>query len=333
MNIVLVGSRGLVGQTLLTRCADDAVSFQLASVSQAGKPIADRNGVYLNAMDIGTLQAADIVVTTQGSDYTQAIYPELRNSGWQGYWLDAASYLRDSPDALLVLDPINGDAIDQALANGVKTFVGANCTVSLQLMALGGLWQSDMIDWASCMTYQAVSGAGSATMRQLLGEQQILNGHALHERLPLANDAFAMNVLPWIDGDLKQGVSKEECKGHSETAKLLGRAVNIDSICVRVPVWRCHSQAITLKVKRELNNQQLIHMIEQTSQWTYVVDNTREATLQQLTPQAVSNTLNIHVGRIRQCQFDPLMWQLFTVGDQLLWGAAEPLRRMLGRLI
>ncbi|MFN7095082.1 MAG: aspartate-semialdehyde dehydrogenase, partial [Burkholderiales bacterium] len=315
----------------------------------------------LDAYDLTALARLDCIICTQGSEYTQQILPRLRQAGFTGYWLDASSCLRMDKDAIIVLDPINRPIIDAGLADGVKNFTGGNCTVSLMLMAIGGLFKHNLIEWVSSMTYQAASGAGANNMRELLQQSGQLYTEVQHlladpqanilaidkqvkqtlmsENLPTQHfgASLAGNVLPWIDTALENGQTREEWKGMAETNKILGLApdsVKVDGICVRVGSMRCHSQALTIKLKEDkLNLTDIAEIIKQTNQWVKYVPNDKTSTLTGLTPVSVSNTLDIAVGRLRPLNIGEGYFTLFTVGDQLLWGAAEPIRRMLSILV
>ena len=364
----MVGWRGMVGSVLMQRMQDEndfaLVETHFFSTSTAGGPGPKLAGVATPALKDGNsveaLAAMDIIITCQGGDYTNAIYPKLRASGWNGYWIDAASALRMKDDAVIILDPVNRPVIDAALANGVKNYVGGNCTVSLMLMALGALYKADLVEWMSAMTYQAASGAGAANMRELLSQMGVLESAVAAE---LANPASAIldidrkvavtqrsvefptqnfgvplagSLIPYIDKQLDNGQSKEEWKGQAETNKILGREASpipVDGLCVRIGAMRCHSQALTIKLKRDVPLAEIEAMIAADNEWVRVVPNTREASIRDLTPVAVTGTLNVAVGRLRKLNMGPEYLGAFTVGDQLLWGAAEPLRRMLRILL
>lgn len=297
----------------------------------------------------------DIIVTCQGGGYTKKVYPELRAGGWKGFWLDAASALRMDEDSIIVLDPVNRNVIDKALSNGIKNYIGGNCTVSLMLMAIGGLFQKGYVEWLSSMTYQASSGAGANNMRELIRQMTAL-GHAGKEILadpassileldrcvteamrstefPVDNFGvpLAGSVIPWIDSPMESGQTREEWKGVSETNKILQTKtpIPIDGICVRIGAMRCHSQALTIKLSEDLSVPEIESIISDANDWVKIIQNTKEETIQRLSPAAVSGKLDIPVGRIRKMNIGPEYITLFTVGDQLLWGAAEPIRRML----
>ncbi|WP_066296083.1 aspartate-semialdehyde dehydrogenase [Arthrobacter luteolus] len=361
-----VGWRGMVGSVLMQRMQDegdfDLINPVFFSTSNAGgqaPAFAQGAGTLEDAYDIETLAKLPIIVTTQGGDYTAEVYPKLRDAGWDGLWIDAASTLRMDDSAIIVLDPVNRDVIDAGLARGVKNFVGGNCTVSCMLMGLGGLFRNGLVEWGTSMTYQAASGGGARHMRELLNQFGTLNSAVAAnladpasaileiDRAVLAQqkdpsmDAsqfgvpLAGSVIPWIDADLGNGQSKEEWKGGAETNKILGRhtaeaaRIPFDGLCVRIGAMRSHSQALTLKLTEDLSIGEIERIIDADNEWAKVVPNTKEATMAQLTPVAVTGTLDIPVGRIRKLEMGPQYISAFTVGDQLLWGAAEPLRRML----
>ena len=318
-----------------------------------------------DASDIAVLKGCDIVITCQGGDYTKAVYPALRAAGWKGYWIDAAKTLRMNDDAVIVLDPVNLPVIESALARGVRDYIGGNCTVSCMLMGVGALFKADLVEWMTATTYQAASGGGAQHMRELLTQFGTLNAAvrpllddpasaileidrqvaATQRGLPAgATQNFmvplAGSLIPWIDADRGDGTSLEEWKGGAETNKILGRgpgfgsaATPIDSICVRVGAMRCHSQALTIKLKKDVPLADIEQMIANDNAWARLVPNTREATVRQLTPVAVTGTMDIPVGRVRKLALGPQYLGAFTIGDQLLWGAAEPLRRTLRILL
>ena len=300
-----------------------------------------------------------LIITCQGGDYTNEIYPKLRETGWQGYWIDAASSLRMQDDAIIILDPVNRDVIQQGLDKGIKTFVGGNCTVSLMLMSLGGLFANNLVEWASVATYQAASGGGARHMRELLTQMGMLHADVAKElqdpasaildierkvtaatrsgKLPTDNFGvpLAGSLIPWIDKQLDNGQSREEWKGQAETNKILNSSsvIPVDGLCVRVGALRCHSQAFTLKLKKDVSLPEIEQMLATHNDWVRVIPNDRELTMRELTPAAVTGTLNTPVGRLRKLNMGPEYLSAFTVGDQLLWGAAEPLRRMLRILL
>jgi aspartate-semialdehyde dehydrogenase len=311
-------------------------------------------------MDLEALSALDIIVTCQGGDYTTAVYPQLRARGWQGYWIDAASSLRMRDDSVIILDPVNRDVIDRALNQGIKDYIGGNCTVSLMLMALGGLFRAGLVEWMSAMTYQAASGAGAKNMRELLVQMGAAHG-AVQDLLQdpasaildidrqvaaaLRSDAFpraqfgvalAGSLIPWIDKQLDNGQSREEWKGLVETNKILGREdrpIPIDGLCVRVGAMRCHSQALTIKLTRDVPMDEIHALVQGANDWVRLIPNERERSIRELSPAAVTGTLEVPVGRLRKLNMGREFLGAFTVGDQLLWGAAEPLRRMLRILL
>jgi aspartate-semialdehyde dehydrogenase len=368
----LVGWRGMVGSVLMDRMRAEGdfalIEPMFFSTSNAGgaAPVMAKNEKKLfDANDISALKRCDIVITCQGGDYTKAVYPQLRAAGWKGYWIDAAKTLRMSEDAVIILDPVNMPVIKDALANGVKDYIGGNCTVSCMLMGVGALFKADLVEWMTATTYQAASGGGAQHMRELLTQYGTLNaavkpllddpGSAILEidritaatQRGLSGEAtknfmvpLGGSLIPWIDSDRGDGTSLEEWKGGAETNKILGRgpgfaapAVPVDSICVRVGAMRCHSQSLTIKLKKDVPLADLEHLIKNDNDWVRYVPNNREATLQSLTPVAVTGTMDIAVGRLRKLALGPQYLGAFTIGDQLLWGAAEPLRRMLRILL
>jgi aspartate-semialdehyde dehydrogenase len=363
-----IGWRGMVGSVLLERMraendfdAIEASFFTTSNVGGAGPTIGKAVAPLQDANDVQELARHDVLVSCQGGDYTKAIHPKLRAAGWDGYWIDAASALRMDKDAVIILDPVNRPVIDRALAAGVKDYIGGNCTVSLMLMAIDGLLKADLIEWVSAMTYQAASGAGAQNMRELL--QQMGEVHFAAKGLLddpasaileidrevagiLREESFptehfgvplAGSLLPWIDSDLGNGQSREEWKAHAETNKITGRAgkteVAVDGLCVRVGAMRCHSQGLTIKLKRDIPLAEVESILAGANAWVKVVPNKREETLKRLTPVAVTGTLDVPIGRLRKLRMGGEYLSAFTVGDQLLWGAAEPLRRMLGILL
>jgi aspartate-semialdehyde dehydrogenase len=364
MKIGFVGWRGMVGSVLLRRMQEEndfagieeTVYF---TTSQLGQPAPMNAGTLQDASDISLLKKLDVILTCQGGDYTKSVHSELRKSGWKGYWIDAASTLRMEQNAVIILDPVNRNVINDALAKGIKDYIGGNCTVSLMLMALGGLFRSGLVEWLTSMTYQAASGAGAPNMRELIKQMGVV-----HESVAdlLANPASAIleidrkvsetlrgddlpkkafgyplagNVLPWIDREVEDGQSREEWKGYAETNKILGTdtPIPVDGLCVRVGAMRCHSQALTIKLNRDIPIADIENLIANDNQWVRFVANTKADTLAQLTPAAVSGTLTVPVGRVRKMRMGPQYLSAFTCGDQLLWGAAEPLRRMLRILV
>ena len=374
-SIGLIGWRGMVGSVLMQRMVDEGdfahINPVFFSTSAAGGPgpefagSAPETSTLQDAFDVEVLAKLPIIVTMQGGDYTKEVYPKLRAAGWDGIWIDAASALRMSESSIIVLDPINREVIDAGLAAGVKEFVGGNCTVSCMLMGLGGLFKQDLVEWGTAMTYQAASGGGAKHMRELLTQFGHLHG-AVSDELADTSSAIleidrkvlaiqrgeldaaqfgvplAGSLIPWIDADLGDGMSKEEWKGGAETNKILGRgdalapgvdrrgdSIPFESLCVRVGALRSHSQALTLKLKEDLPVAEIERIIAEGSDWATVVPNEKEVTMEQLTPVAATGELTIPVGRIRKLEMGPEYISAFTIGDQLLWGAAEPLRRML----
>jgi len=367
MRVGIIGWRGMVGSVLVERMRAerdfDVVEPVFFSTSQAGAaaPAVGRAvPAVRDANDVAALAELDVLISCQGGDYTSAMHPKLRAAGWRGYWIDAASTLRMQPDAVIILDPVNRPVIDAALAAGVRDYIGGNCTVSLMLMGLGGLFREDLVEWATAMTYQAASGAGAANMRELIAQMGTVHAAAAGlladprssileidrvvsetlrgSALPHAEfgTALAGNLIPWIDKDLGNGQSREEWKGGAEANKILGREaqpVPVDGLCVRIGAMRCHSQALTVKLRRELPLAEIERLISSANDWVRLIPNEREASIRALSPVAVSGTLEIPVGRLRKLPMGGEYLSAFTVGDQLLWGAAEPLRRMLRILL
>ena len=372
-NVVgLVGWRGMVGSVLMDRMQAEGdfglIEPVFFSTSNAGGPapvMAKNETVLKDAMDIASLKRCDIIITAQGGDYTTAIFPKLRAAGWTGHWIDAASSLRMQEDAVIILDPVNLPVIQKALVQGGRNWIGGNCTVSCMLMGVGALYKAGLVEWMTSMTYQAASGGGAQHMRELLtqfgalnaevrdlledpksaileidrkilAKQQTLDAHqTLQFGVPLGG-----SLIPWIDKDLGNGMSREEWKGGAETNKILGQGaafgtpdIPVDGFCVRVGTMRCHSQALTFKLKKNVPTADIEALITADNAWVKVVPNTREASIADLTPVAVTGTLGIPVGRIRKLAMGPEYLGAFTIGDQLLWGAAEPLRRMLRILL
>jgi aspartate-semialdehyde dehydrogenase len=363
----LVGWRGMVGSVLMKRMQDEGdfehiepVFFTTSNPGGAAPAMAKNETKLKSATDIAELSKCEIIISCQGGDYTTEVFPQLRAAGWNGYWIDAASTLRMNDDAVIVLDPVNLNVIKDAMSRGVKNFVGGNCTVSCMLMGLGGLFKHDLVDWMTSMTYQAASGGGAQHMRELLTQFGTINAAVK----PLLDDPASAileidrtvlatqhgmsaeetkqfgvplggNLIPWIDKDLGNGQSKEEWKGGAETNKILGRTqatgniIPVDGLCVRIGAMRCHSQALTIKLKKDVPLDEINDIIAKDNQWVKFVPNTREASMRDLTPAAVTGSLTIPVGRVRKMSMGPEYISAFTVGDQLLWGAAEPLRRML----
>ena len=364
----LVGWRGMVGSVLMQRMRDEGdfdhiepVFFTTSNAGGKAPSMAKNEALLKDATNIAELSKCDIIISCQGGDYTSDVFPQLRSSGWNGYWIDAASTLRMNDDAIIVLDPVNLDVIKNAMTKGVKNYIGGNCTVSCMLMGLGGLFEHRMIDWMSSMTYQAASGGGAQHMRELLTQFGTINSSVrsllddpasaileidrsvLATQHGLSNEEtkqfgvpLAGNLIPWIDKDLGNGQSKEEWKAGAETNKILGlgaafgsREIPVDGLCVRVGAMRCHSQALTIKLTRDVPLDEIKDIIASHNQWVKVVPNNREASMRELSPAAVTGSLTIPVGRLRKMSMGGEYLSAFTVGDQLLWGAAEPLRRML----
>jgi aspartate-semialdehyde dehydrogenase len=367
----LVGWRGMVGSVLLDRMAAEGdfdliepIFFSTSDKGGKAPAHAKNETKLLDAYDIDALKRCEVVITAQGGEYTKAVYPKLRAAGWNGYWIDAAKTLRMQDDAVIVLDPVNMPVIQSALSRGIRNYIGGNCTVSCMLMGVGALFKADLVDWMTCTTYQAASGGGAQHMRELLTQYGALHaevrelladpksaileidrrvlerqrsmspGETEHFGVPLGG-----SLIPWIDVDRGDGTSLEEWKGSAETNKILGRgaggqpSVPIDSTCVRVGAMRCHSQSLTIKLKSDVPLADIEAMIAADNPWVHVVPNTRVASTQELTPVAVTGTMRIPVGRLRKLAMGERYLGAFTIGDQLLWGAAEPLRRMLRILL
>jgi aspartate-semialdehyde dehydrogenase len=358
-----VGWRGMVGSVLMQRMLEEKdfkgyepLFFTTSQVGQKAPDVGLDLPPLVDAFTIEELARMDIVVTCQGGDYTSKVYPELRKKGWKGYWIDAASTLRMNSDSVIVLDPVNRDVIDRSLSAGIMNYIGGNCTVSLMLMALGGLFHNDCIEWLSSMTYQAASGAGANNMRELIAQMSVISAAARSFQdkpasaileldravtdclrsndLPTDNFGvpLAASLIPWIDKPMENGQTREEWKGLVETNKILGREdkpVPIDGQCVRVGAMRCHSQALTVKLKKDIPMDEITSMIASANSWVEVVPNTKEDTIARLTPAYATGTLAVPIGRIRKMNIGPQYLTCFTVGDQLLWGAAEPIRRIL----
>lgn len=372
MKVGFVGWRGMVGSVLMERMTAEkdfdlieSVFFSTSSPGAAAPRLGKGDPVLRDANDIDALRGCDTIITCQGGDYTKAVYPQLRAAGWTGYWVDAASTLRMADDAVIILDPVNRKVIDAALGQGTRNYIGGNCTVSLMLMAMGGLFEHDLVEWVSAMTYQAASGAGAQNMRELLLQMGALHGAVEAEladpagaildidrkvaaelrspRMPVSNFRgvpLAGSVIPWIDVPVEHGQSKEEWKGGAECNKILGRppfrspgSIPIDGICVRVGAMRCHSQGLTVKLRRDVPMADVESILAAGNDWVEVVPNEREATETRLSPVSVTGTLTVPVGRLHKLAMGSEYLGAFTVGDQLLWGAAEPLRRMLRILI
>ncbi|CAN5896880.1 aspartate-semialdehyde dehydrogenase [soil metagenome] len=367
MNVGIIGWRGMVGSVLVQRMREerdfdhiDPVFFSTTQAGTSGPEVGKRVTTVKDARDLAALSAMDALISCQGGDYTTEIYPQLRQAGWTGYWIDAASSLRMENDAVIVLDPVNRHVMDDALRRGVRNFIGGNCTVSLMLMAAAGLFREGLVEWVSAMTYQAASGAGAQHMRELVLQMErvhqaaasllsdpdsaildidrVVSDTLRSPDFPAARfgHPLAGSVLPWIDKDLGNGQSREEWKGTAETNRILGQpagAVPVEGICVRVGAMRCHSQALTIKLRRDIPLDEIEKIIASAHEWVRVVPNEREATLARLTPTAVTGTLEVPIGRLRKLAMGGEYLSAFTVGDQLLWGAAEPLRRTLRILL
>lgn len=363
-----VGWRGMVGSVLMGRMREEndfaeieePIFFTTSQVGQAGPDIGRDIPPLQDAQDIEQLKQMDVILTCQGGSYTNEMFSKLRAAGWQGYWIDAASSLRMKDHAVIILDPVNDRVIRDALAKGVKDYIGGNCTVSLMLMALGGLFREDLVEWATSMTYQAASGAGARNMRELIQQMGAVNA-AVADRLsepdsaileidrlvaetlradgfPTANFGvpLAGSLIPWIDVALENGQSKEEWKGFAETNKILGRSANpipIDGTCVRIGAMRCHSQALTIKLRQDVPLDEIEGILASANDWVKVIPNQRDISVRELTPAKVTGSLSVPVGRLRKMNLGGEYLNAFTVGDQLLWGAAEPLRRMLRILL
>ena len=369
----LVGWRGMVGSVLMQRMVEEGdfahiepVYFSTSAVGGKAPTLGGKDGGLLqDAKSIDVLKQMDIVITCQGGDYTKEVFPKLRAAGWTGHWIDAASTLRMDKDAVIILDPVNLNVIQDALAKGGKNWIGGNCTVSLMLMGLGGLFKHDLVEWVSAMTYQAASGAGAQNMRELLAQMGALHDAVKADLADPAsaildidrkvaetmrastfptknfrNTALAGSLIPWIDVPVEGGQSKEEWKGGAECNKILGRpafrtpgSIPIDGLCVRIGAMRCHSQGLTIKLKKDVPLDEISDIIAKGNQWAKVVPNEREISERELTPAAVTGTLTVPVGRLHKLAMGQDYLGAFTVGDQLLWGAAEPLRRMLRILL
>jgi aspartate-semialdehyde dehydrogenase len=363
----LIGWRGMVGSVLMQRMLEEQdfdliepVFFTTSNVGGQGPAIGKEIAPLKDAYSIDELKSLDVILTCQGGDYTSEVFPKLREAGWQGYWIDAASSLRMADDAVIVLDPVNRRVIDQQLDAGTKNYIGGNCTVSLMLMALGGLYEAGLVEWMSAMTYQAASGAGAQNMRELIKQMGAINASVADELADPASaildidrkvaeamrgesfpvDNFGVplagSLIPYIDKELPNGQSREEWKGQAETNKILGRFKNpipVDGLCVRIGAMRCHSQALTIKLNKDVPMADIEGLISQHNPWVKLVPNQREASIRELGPTAVTGTLSVPVGRLRKLNMGSQYLGAFTVGDQLLWGAAEPLRRMLRILL
>ena len=363
----LIGWRGMVGSVLMQRMLEERdfdliepVFFTTSNVGGQGPAVGKDIAPLKDAYSIDELKSLDVILTCQGGDYTNEVFPKLREAGWNGYWIDAASSLRMADDSVIVLDPVNRKVIDQSLDAGTKNYIGGNCTVSLMLMALGGLYEAGLVEWMSAMTYQAASGAGAQNMRELIKQMGAIHGAVADD---LANPASAIldidrkvaetmrseafpvdnfgvplagSLIPYIDKELPNGQSREEWKGQAETNKILGRfksPIPVDGLCVRIGAMRCHSQALTIKLNKDVPMADIEQLISQHNPWVKLVPNQREASIRELGPTAVTGTLSVPVGRLRKLNMGSQYLGAFTVGDQLLWGAAEPLRRMLRILL
>ncbi|MGE8297729.1 MAG: aspartate-semialdehyde dehydrogenase [Pseudomonas sp.] len=363
----LIGWRGMVGSVLMQRMLEERdfdliepVFFTTSNVGGQGPAIGKDIAPLKDAYSIDELKGLDVILTCQGGDYTNEVFPKLREAGWQGYWIDAASSLRMDDSAVIVLDPVNRKVIDQALDAGTRNYIGGNCTVSLMLMALGGLYEAGLVEWMSAMTYQAASGAGAQNMRELIKQMGTLHGAVADdladpasaileidrkvaetmrgESFPVDNFGvpLAGSLIPYIDKELPNGQSREEWKAQAETNKILGRfksPIPVDGICVRIGAMRCHSQALTIKLNKDVPMADIEGLISQHNPWVKLVPNHREDSIRDLGPTAVTGTLSVPVGRLRKLNMGSQYLGAFTVGDQLLWGAAEPLRRMLRILL
>ena len=371
MKVGIVGWRGMVGSVLMERMTAerdfelfDSVFFSTSNAGGAAPKVARAGSTLKDATDLEALKACDTIVTCQGGDYTNDIFPKLRAAGWNGYWVDAASSLRMKDDAVIILDPVNLPVIRDALAKGVKNYIGGNCTVSLMLMALDGLLKEDLVEWVTAMTYQAASGAGAPNMRELLDQMGVAHASVkdlladpksaildidgkvsqalMSDRLPKDNFGVALagSLIAWIDKDLGNGVSREEWKGGAEANKILGKpamgqpgSLVVEGLCVRIGAMRCHSQALTIKLKRDLPLGEVERLLARGNEWVKVIPNNRDASIRELSPARISGTMSVPIGRLRKLAMGPEYLSAFTVGDQLLWGAAEPLRRMVRLLL
>lgn len=371
MRVGIVGWRGMVGSVLMQRMSAekdfelfDSIFFSKSNAGGDAPEVARGERTLRDANDIKALAACDTIVTAQGGDYTNDVFPKLRATGWNGYWIDAASALRMNDDAVIILDPVNMPLIKDALARGVKNYIGSNCTVGLMLLAIDGLLKADAIEWVSAMTYQAASGAGAPQMRELIEQMGQLHAAArdlladpasaileidhavsmsqLSDQLPMRSVGvpLAGSLIPWIFNDLGDGISGEERKGGAEANKILGRppmgepgSLPVEGICVRIGAMRCHSQALTIKLRADLPLSEIEKILADANEWVIVVPNNREDSIRELSPAKVSGTMSIPIGRLRKLSIGPEYLCAFTVGDQLLWGAAEPLRRMLRLLL
>ena len=369
MKVGFVGWRGMVGSVLMRRMQEEndfahipeAVFFTTSNVGGAAPDLGQSAKTLLDAGNIAELAKMDIIVTCQGGDYTNEVFPKLLEAGWDGYWIDAASALRMDEKACIILDPVNRENIDRAVKAGIKLFVGGNCSITLSLMGLAGLIKADLIEWMSVMTYQSASGAGAKQVRELIAQSAYISQHLSADELtssgsvlPLVNKVSELinsagmpvenfgvplmgSIIPWIDSDLGDGNSREEWKGEAETNKILGLApgtIPVNGLCIRVGVIRCHSAAITLKLKREVSEAEFAELVTHSHPWVNYVRNNKQESVSKLTPAAISGSLQVGIGRYKKMSLnnDPV-YSVLTVGDQLLWGAAEPLRRMLNILL
>ena len=371
MKVGIVGWRGMVGSVLMERMTAerdfelfDSVFFSTSNAGGAAPKVARAEPTLKDAADLDALKGCDTIVTCQGGDYTNEVFPQLRSAGWNGYWVDAASALRMKDDAVIILDPVNLPVIKDALAKGVKNYIGGNCTVSLMLMALDGLLKENLVDWVSAMTYQAASGAGAPNMRELLDQMGVANASVkelladpksaildidsrvsqvlMSDQLPRENFGVALagSLIAWIDKDLGNGVSREEWKGGAEANKILGKpamgkpgSLIVEGLCVRIGAMRCHSQALTIKLKKDVPLAEIEQLLARGNEWVRVIPNNRDASIRELSPARISGTMAVPIGRLRKLAMGPEYLSAFTVGDQLLWGAAEPLRRMVRLLL
>jgi len=371
MKVSIVGWRGMVGSVLMERMTAerdfelfDSVFFSTSNAGGAAPKVARAEPTLRAASDLDALKGCDTIVTCQGGDYTNEVFPKLRSAGWNGYWVDAASALRMKDDAVIILDPVNLPVIKDSLAKGVKNYIGGNCTVSLMLMALDGLLKANLVEWVSAMTYQAASGAGAPNMRELLDQMGVANASVkelladpksaildidskvsqvlMSDQLPKENFGVALagSLIAWIDKDLGNGVSREEWKGGAEANKILGKpamgkpgSLIVEGLCVRIGAMRCHSQALTIKLKKDIPLAEIEQLLARGNEWVRVVPNSRDASIRELSPARISGTMAVPIGRLRKLAMGPEYVSAFTVGDQLLWGAAEPLRRMVRLLL
>lgn len=365
MRVGFVGWRGMVGSVLMQRMREEKdfeliepVFFTTSNVGGKGPDVGRDLPPLKDASSVDELKAMDVIITCQGGDYTTDVYPKLRAAGWNGYWIDAASTMRMDDDAVIILDPVNRNVIDAALAKGVKNYIGGNCTNSILLMGVGGLFRDGLVEWVSSMTYQAASGGGANHMRELLKGMGVVHGavadelatpssaileidrkvaKAIREDVPTEffGAPLAGGLIPWIDKQLDNGQSKEEWKGQAEVNKILGTAstIPVDGLCVRIGAMRCHSLALTLKLKKDLPLAEIESIIKSGNQWVKWVPNDRDVSVKELTPASITGGLEVGVGRVRKLNMGPEYLSAFVIGDQLLWGAAEPLRRMLRILL